>query len=408
MMSQPSFIHETNAGQPSSADLHVALLASYIPEHQSEAYRALSRRVARLSILLSTPMESFRSWSHDWKGLDVTVQRTWSIRRRWKHQAGFSDDTTLHIPRDTAKHLSRLRPDVVVSGEFGSRTAASVLYKRRSPNTPLILWVCLSEHTEQGRSWIRRRLRRWLLGYADSVIVNGESGRRYVQSLNYRHEQIFEIPYSTPTYSHSVEPTAISSIVRRSPSERILLGVGRLSQRKGFLAFLKQVDSWCRRNTERVVRLVLIGEGPEADSILQFATPPNLTVELQGQLKHDSVSSYYASADVLVFPTLADEWGLVVNEAMAHGLPVMGSCYSQAVLELCRDNKTGWIFDPLDDSNSAAALDQVMGSSEDELRQMSIACREKIATITPETCADQFSTVLECTLRRLRNGGQRA
>ena len=49
---------------------------------------------------------------------------------------------------------------------------------------------------------------------------------------------------------------------------------------------------------------------------------------------------------VLVFPTLADEWGLVVNEALAAGVPVLGSLYSQAVEELVRDGENGWTFRP--------------------------------------------------------------
>ena len=56
------------------------------------------------------------------------------------------------------------------------------------------------------------------------------------------------------------------------------------------------------------------------------------------------MAEVYAKASLFAFPTLADEWGVVVNEAMAAGLPVLGSIYSQAVEELVEDGVSGWVF----------------------------------------------------------------
>ena len=62
---------------------------------------------------------------------------------------------------------------------------------------------------------------------------------------------------------------------------------------------------------------------------------------------HERMAEVYAKASLFAFPTLADEWGVVVNEAMAAGLPVLGSIYSQAVEELVEDGVSGWVFRPM-------------------------------------------------------------
>jgi glycosyltransferase involved in cell wall biosynthesis len=59
---------------------------------------------------------------------------------------------------------------------------------------------------------------------------------------------------------------------------------------------------------------------------------------------------------VLIAPTLADEWLLVVNEAMHTGLPVIGSVYAQAVTTLVQKDRTGWQYDPLHHSTAAKSL----------------------------------------------------
>ena len=90
-----------------------------------------------------------------------------------------------------------------------------------------------------------------------------------------------------------------------------------------------------------------------------------------------AMAAVYAQADAFVFPTCADEWGVVVNEALAAGLPVLGSIHSQAVEELCADGETGWLFDPEDASTVLAALDRALAASGEELAAMGARARAR-------------------------------
>jgi hypothetical protein len=98
----------------------------------------------------------------------------------------------------------------------------------------------------------------------------------------------------------------------------------------------------------------------------------------------------YAEAGILAFPTLADEWGLVVNEAMAAGVPVLGSRYSQAVLELVEDARTGWTFRPDRADECLDAIDRALATPPEDLERMRSACRERVAEFSFEAVAERM------------------
>jgi glycosyltransferase involved in cell wall biosynthesis len=98
--------------------------------------------------------------------------------------------------------------------------------------------------------------------------------------------------------------------------------------------------------------------------------------------------SLYAQAGIFVLPTLADEWGLVVNEAMAAGLPVLGSAYSQAVEELVEDCLTGWTFRPGQAGEMYKALDRALRTPHEKLEEMRRSARRQVENLTPQFVAD--------------------
>src|SRR5207249_4625429 len=87
---------------------------------------------------------------------------------------------------------------------------------------------------------------------------------------------------------------------------------------------------------------------------------------------------------ILAFPTLADEWGIVVNEALASGLPVLGRVYSQAVEELVRDGKNGWTFRPDRSDELFAALDRALTAPKTRLDEMRAEARRSVEHLTAE------------------------
>ncbi len=370
--------------------MRVALLTNFIPPYRKPLFEQIARRVGDLRVLVSVATESNREWRPEWEGLDVVVQRTVSRRRVWRHPQGFEDVTYVHFPYDTLWQLWRYRPSVVVSGELGLRSLQAALYRRWAPRVHLLLWATLSDHTEQGRGRLRHWLRRWLFRQADGVVVNGHSGRRYVRRFGVDDARIFIANQTFAVGEYLCLPSTRSVVQAHR-----LLYVGQLIPRKGLDLLLGSLARWATDHPGQRVEMRVVGDGAQRAELETLPVPSNVVVEFLGSRDYAELKSVYADAGILVFPTLADEWGLVVNEAMAAGLPVLGSLYGQSVEELVTDGMTGWTYRPDHPLEMDAALGRALATPLPELDCMRAAARERVAGLTPQFVAARICDGIE-------------
>jgi glycosyltransferase involved in cell wall biosynthesis len=122
---------------------------------------------------------------------------------------------------------------------------------------------------------------------------------------------------------------------------------------------------------------------------------------------YDQLPQFYGMAGILAFPTLADEWGMVVNEALASGLPVLGSLHSQAVSELVKDGENGWTFLADRPDESYKAIESALTISSERLMAMRWAARKSVEHITPEFAAELVVQVLRFALETAAEANQR-
>jgi glycosyltransferase involved in cell wall biosynthesis len=378
------------ARERTSRDCRVALLVNFIPPYRVSLFRALQEEVGELRILVSTPVEPNRSWPADFAGLPVIVQRSVSLEKRWKRPGGFREISTVHLPYDTLNQLRRFQPDVIVSGELGVRSWMAAAYKRFCPRVRLLLWATVSERTERCRGFARERLRPVLLRQADAVLVNGASGARYIAAQGVADERVTRIPYTADVDMFSVTP-----IDRPEPDSISLLYVGVLVPRKGVLGFLSALAAWAHLHPQRRIEFHIAGDGPERSAIEAVRCPVNLRVTLLGNVAYNDLPQVYGRSSMLVMPTLEDEWGVVINEAMAAGLPILGSEHSQAIEELVVDRETGWTFKPEDRHSVFAALDAAFDTSAGDLRRMARAARAHAVSLTPKKVAQQIAAAID-------------
>jgi glycosyltransferase involved in cell wall biosynthesis len=167
----------------------------------------------------------------------------------------------------------------------------------------------------------------------------------------------------------------------------VFLYVGRLEPVKG-LAVLLQAYSSAAAASDRV-RLLVVGEGTLRDSVKSAAAGvPGM--RWLGRLDGNALLNAYAAADVLVLPSTFEPWGLVVNEAMAAGLPVIVSENVGCVDDLVADGVTGLVVEAGSASGLATAMNRIAGDR--PLRQaMRQAARERIA---PWTLAAEAEIVM--------------
>jgi glycosyltransferase involved in cell wall biosynthesis len=343
--------------------MRVALLTNILTPYRLPVYRDLAATPGwQLRILLCAAEEP--GWQHVYEGaheqgraeLDIEIAAGVSFRRRVRsHRAQASEQwATLHVPWGAFGALRRFAPDVVITGELGPRSAFAAAYAALY-RVPLVIW---SYHARSAAAAVgpwRRGLRRALLARADAVVGMGIQAREVLRGLGVPEARLFDAPNAHDAEGWQARFAALDVGAERialraslGAREQVALVAGRLEASKGLLPLL---DAW--RALPESVRanwtLLFVGDGPLAGAVdeARRACGAGAIARLPA-LRPDALAAAYAASDLLVFPSLGDPWGLVVNEAMACGLPVLCSRLAGCADDLIEPGKTGWLCDPTD------------------------------------------------------------
>ncbi len=203
--------------------------------------------------------------------------------------------------------------------------------------------------------------------------------------MTFPQKKSFFAPYTT-----NISPFLAIPLSKESHQVYRLLSVGQLVERKGLLPFMTTLVKWGENHPEQNLEFWIVGRGTLRETLAAQPLPENVKVKFLGNIEYQKLPEVYAEAGIFIFPTLADEWGVVTNEAMAAGLPVLGSLYSQSVEELVEDNVTGWVFRPDNQEEIYCALEKTLATTEDELAQMRVMARDRIQYLTPDFVADNI------------------
>ncbi len=245
----------------------------------------------------------------------------------------------------------------IVSGNLGVNTMIC-LWFARSNSSKIFAWCRLTLWSERNRSLGKKFLRRLLLARVDLVLVNGDSGRNYCQDLGAMRIETF--------YQSSVSLNTVCTHMQvRIPSNPLkLLFVGRLVEIKGLKEFLDAT-----KDLRTSFNLTVIGDGQQSEELKNQAFEQKIAVQFLGKLSRPEILEVMMESDALIMPSLGDEWGLVIIEAMSVGLPIVGSTKAGAVDELNRIQEIGATFDPEIPESIKEALEKVVSWDNEKWNQ---------------------------------------
>ncbi len=376
---------------------NVVFLVNFVAPNLLDVFRELSKRVGRLTIVSSVAIEGNRDWKPETDGLEVVVQRTWTITRTAVHPSGYREPNYIHIPLDTFHQLRRIKPDVIISLELGARTFLSQLYRRMRSNVVHIAGVLASERSEAGRGLARVALRKGLLRVVDGVTYNGPSCRRYLLSLG--ADPLMMSPWDYAADRRKTYDGPLPDIEGGRDLHRILT-VGQLTERKGIVQAAAALQHFASEHPDRKMQWNVVGNGPQREVLQSTEFAPNLKLNLIGHCDPEQLRVHYRDNDLLLFPTLGDEWGLVVDEAFASGLPVLGSIHSQAVETLITDNHNGYKFDPDNPMSFSMALNRWWTTNTVERAAMRSNARKTVVSRTAVRAASQLVDAIAVAMRQ--------
>lgn len=335
----------------------LAILVNVVSPYRLPIYSFLGTKYK--THVLHGGNEKNRSWKVE-ESPTIHVQKVFTLQIPTKKRNGvdgISDTIYVHLNLGLVWSLIRFRPEIILSNEMGLRTVIATLYGMLA-RVPVWVWWGGTLHSERYISGMRRILRRFIVRRVKHWISYGESSTEYLESLGVARPQVLQIQNCVPHETFLVVPSHPTKWFENH-SRPVILSVGQLVPRKGFDKLIEA----CGRLAERGFQfsLTIVGEGPEQGRLLEMANAAGIEqFQILSHKSQAALNELYRAADVFVFPTLEDIWGLVVNEAMWAGTPVLCSKYAGCAEELLPQQN---IFDPLEPESFDAALRRVFDGS---------------------------------------------
>jgi 1,2-diacylglycerol 3-alpha-glucosyltransferase len=264
--------------------------------------------------------------------------------------------------------------------------------------------VLLSESQRQdfSRSAVKEWLKRRLVKQFDAALVGGAPHVEYALELGLSREVIFT-GYDVvdnlfwEKTAEAVRPNRDECSRRLGLPTEFFLASCRFIPKKNLEGLVTAYARYLSRAGEAPWHLVICGSGPLEAQIRGTVDQLGLQdkVHLPGYHDSENMASVYGLASAFVHASsYAEQWGLVVNEAMASGLPVLVSRVCGCAPDLVRDGVNGFTFDPFDLEGLARLLLK-MSSGEVDLEAMGQASREIIANFSPEIFARNLLQAIE-------------
>lgn len=230
----------------------------------------------------------------------------------------------------------------------------------------------------------------------DGALVSGTKAREYLLRLGMDPEHI-ALGYDVVDNAHFA--TATSSCGMR----RSFLAVNRFVPRKNLDLLLRAYAAFRGDPATGGWTLVLVGAGPEEPRLRAIVEAERIPdVSFPGFAQIDTLPAHLTAAGCFVHPARQEQWGLVVNEAMAAGLPVLVSRTAGCAADLVEEGINGWCFDPTDERSLAAALRRVAALSDDQRAAMGQASARIISDFTPERFAASLLGLIDSAIVRRR------
>jgi glycosyltransferase involved in cell wall biosynthesis len=275
----------------------------------------------------------------------------------------------------------------------GYSYAFELQIRRLAPqlDLPLILRPELSAIRAGGplRRITRSLFRRWFYSGVRAFAVIGRQARRSLLDSGVPAQKMFFSPYAVDSdlfqrAGDSFDRPACRQFLGIPADRFVLLFSGKLIPRKNLSLVLRALEQAPAR--ERVTFIVL-GDGPDRSVIEQEGRRLlGRNFLLAGFQNQGQLAPYFKAADAFVLPSVYETWGLVVNEAMHFGLPVIVSDRVGCAADLVEDRETGLLFRSNDASDLRGALQKLM-ESDGLLRKFSANARRVIGEYTPDNSA---------------------
>lgn len=248
-------------------------------------------------------------------------------------------------------------PDAVAIPGYSEPPCLLAAWLCRNLGIPTIL-MSDSHDSGKNRNRLRETLKRRVLPLFDAAFVAGTPHIDYLVRLGFPRDRITTGYDVVDNWHFAATKAPAKCGTSTEVPTNYFFCCSRFIEGKNLQFLIDAFIQYRRRTQKDAWDLVIAGDGPLYAPLSRYVQDLLLTrhVHLVGRKNYSDLPHFYASAGAFVFPSLSETWGLVVNEAMAAGLPVLVSKTAGCQQDLIRNGVNGYVFDPTDLNQLASQL----------------------------------------------------
>jgi glycosyltransferase involved in cell wall biosynthesis len=293
--------------------------------------------------------------------------------------------------------LMKLQPKTILLPGYSPRFYQVAFFDAHRTRKPLLFRGETTDHA-RARSglkiWLRDRALRWLYKRCARLLYIGRRSKAHFLRLGVPESKLIVSPYCVdvaPFQSEEADRDRLRAPVRQHlqirDSDVAVLFSGKLSGRKGpdlLVSAMKSIEKTVR---ERLV-LLFVGDGELRNALaVAVGQTPAVRSHFFGFQNQTQLSRCYHAADLLALPSVSSEtWGLVVNEALHHGVPCVVSDAVGCAPDLVTENETGAVCETASQASLAAALERALKLV--HRPEVRAACRRRVASYSVRRAAE--------------------
>jgi len=362
--------------------MHILILTRQIGHYHDARYRGAFETFDRVSVVQTSSEGGFSE-------LLAKQVGNYDIHALYQNRAEY--DAALksgNLSTNLSELLDQIGPDIIaVAGWANAESAVGIRWGRKN-DVPIVM-MSESQQDDASRSWLRERVKAQMVRLSDSAFVGGPSHAEYIEKLGMPKNQI-TLGYNAVDNDHftkgAAEARANADTLRsiHGLPESFFLASARFIAKKNLPALITAHAEFSRQN-ENAPALVILGEGNEKPKIeaARNAHPYPIKVLLPGYKSYDDLPIFYGLAEAFIHVSTIEQWGLVVNEAMSAGTPVIVSERCGVARTVVRNGISG-IITGTQIADITAAITQFSKMSNEERRAMGNQATEDFAGWGPE------------------------
>jgi 1,2-diacylglycerol 3-alpha-glucosyltransferase len=356
------------------------LFTNYGPYHLARlksSYELFNQQNWEIQAIELSRVESDYGWQTNLENFQIPIISMFA-------DSCYKKQNKLHVFMKVQAVLSQLKPDVLAIAGYSEVAMLSALLWSISNRKASII-LSDSKEDDAPRYWWNELIKKFLLRGYKSALVAGKPHKKYFVKLGMKDDSLFS-GYDV-VGNDDFHPDKIRTL--SSPHNKpYFLAINRFIPKKNIFNLLDAYASYRQVLGANAWDLILCGDGELRSQIEDKILELNLSdaVHLPGFLQQKELLPYFAHANFLIQASIQDQWGLVVNEAMAAGLPVLVSkhcgCYEDLVIE----GVNGFGFHP-ENREHLTELMLKISSTDINIRKMGQASLEHIKNFSPEQFA---------------------